>query len=71
MCHVAEKEAIDKVIDYGPQLANDVDYKVLHGMLLSLRIFLQFLIYLTVVRCNGCRLVLEEKIRVEKELKIC
>ncbi|GAB1599980.1 protein FAM91A1-like [Argonauta hians] len=32
MCHVAEKEAIDKVIDCGPQLANDVDYKVLHGL---------------------------------------
>lgn len=32
MCHVSEKEAIDKVIDYGPQPAADMDYKVLHSL---------------------------------------
>ena len=31
MCHASEKEAIDKVIDYGPQPAGDMDYKVLHS----------------------------------------
>ena len=35
MCSMSEKSVIDKVIDNGPQMAGDLDYKTVHGMVIT------------------------------------